>query len=238
MATPLGLNTNRLATLTDDSYPHDGVKMASNDDYYHFLRSRLRQYAMPGIPASPAAYLMAMALPLWGTAGALFISTMFPSARRGGKLDPRPAWPCHDVWQHNDDKFSHYEAGSDSFVNLLYTFDASGALTGAIVNVPCPSQNSEGAYKLSASFWNEVRVAVKAKYGDIFILPQTAAGGDLAPRILHYHKAQARRFKLKYAEEPETIAELNMRRDIAERIENAFTETLAWARKDIQTSLP
>jgi hypothetical protein len=42
----------------------------------------------------------------------------------------------------NDPMFSHYEAGADHFINLLYTFDAQGKLTGAVVNVPCPSQNS------------------------------------------------------------------------------------------------
>ena len=40
----------------------------------------------------------------------------------------------------NDPMFSHYEAGTDSFINIMYTFDAAGKLTGAIVNVPCPGQ--------------------------------------------------------------------------------------------------
>ena len=38
----------------------------------------------------------------------------------------------------NDDQFAGYEAGTDTFINLLYTFDAKGKLSGAIVNVPCP----------------------------------------------------------------------------------------------------
>ncbi len=137
----------------------------------------------------------------------------------------------------DDDNFSHYEAGADHFINLLYTFDESGKLTGAIVNVPCPSQNSEMSWMLSASYWNEVRELIRAKYGDIFILPQCAAAGDLAPRILHYLKAQARRLKLKFGED-EDIEELNIRRDIAERISEAFDEVLSWAKKDIHTSMP
>ncbi len=139
----------------------------------------------------------------------------------------------------NDDKFSHYEAGADHFVNLLYTFDTAGRLTGAVVNVPCPSQNSEGEYRLSASFWHEVREAIRAKHGNIFILPQCAAGGDLAPRVLHYKKAQARRFTLKYGNDnPKSVAEYSERRDIGERIAAAFTEVLDWAKKDIKTALP
>ncbi len=138
----------------------------------------------------------------------------------------------------NDDKFSHYEAGADHFINLMYTFDENNKLTGAIVNVPCPSQNSEHSYYLSASFWNEVRENLRAKYGDIFILPQAACAGDLAPRILHYKDAQSRRFRLKYGEAEEDIAELNARKDIAERICGAFDEVYSWASKDIQTEVP
>ena len=139
----------------------------------------------------------------------------------------------------NDPMFSHYEAGADPFINLLYTFDAGGKLTGAVVNVPCPAQNSEGEYRLSASFWHEAREAIRAKHGPIFILPQSAAGGDLSPRILHYKAAEARRFQLKYGEaNPEPVSEYHARLDIGERIADAFTEVLGWAKKDIRTALP
>ena len=137
----------------------------------------------------------------------------------------------------NDPMFLGYQAGADHFINLMYTSDADSNLTGAIVNVPCPSQNSEGMYQLSASFWNEVRVQMKNRPGDIFVLPQAAAAGDLSPRILHYKAAQERRFKLKYGRE-RAFAEEFERLDIAERIADAFDEVLAWAKKDIRTDLP
>lgn len=137
----------------------------------------------------------------------------------------------------NDHAFAGYEAGADHFINLMYTFDANNKLTGAIVNVPCPSQNSEGIDKLSASFWHEVRVQLKQRHGDIFVLPQAAAAGDLSPRILHYKDAQARRYKLKYGR-PEAFSEEFNRLDIAERIAEAFDEVLDWAKKDIRTDLP
>ena len=132
----------------------------------------------------------------------------------------------------NDPKFDGYEAGADHFINLLYTFDAKGKLTGAVVNVPCPSQNSEQLFQLSASFWHETRQRIRKKHGDIFILPQCAAGGDLAPRILHYKQAQARRFRLKYGEN-EPFEEAFARADIAERISAAFDEVYSWAKKEI-----
>ena len=138
----------------------------------------------------------------------------------------------------SDPMFSHYEAGADHFVNLLYTFDREENLTGVVVNVPCPSQNSEHSYYLSASFWNETREMLRARFGNIFVLPQPACAGDLAPRILHYKEAQARRFRLKYGDEAEDIAELNARRDIAERITAAAEEVYSWAKKEILTDVP
>ena len=142
----------------------------------------------------------------------------------------------------NDDNFSHYEAGADHFINLMYTFDPEGNLTGAIVNVPCPSQNSEGEWYLTSDYWHDVRLAIREKFGDIFILPQCAAAGDLAPRTMHYRAAQARRFKLKYedceADSPANAKhELYARKDIAERIAAAFEEVYSWARKDIKTDV-
>ncbi len=131
--------------------------------------------------------------------------------------------------QTNDPMFSHYEAGADHFINLLYTFDADRQLTGAIINVPCPSQCSEHEWALSADFWHEVRQNLRRTHGDLFILPQCAPAGDLSPRLLHYHKAQARRFKLKATTE---------RQEIADRITAAFDEVLAWASKDCRDALP
>lgn len=137
----------------------------------------------------------------------------------------------------NDDQFSHYEAGADHFVNMMFTFDAQQKLTGAIINLSCPSQCSESIYKLTADFWNEVRIILKAKYGDINILPQCAPAGDLAPFILHYKAAKERRMTLKYGAVAQDEAELRNRRDIAERICEAFDDTFSWAKKDIRHSV-
>ncbi|NLB56336.1 MAG: hypothetical protein GX811_11335 [Lentisphaerae bacterium] len=134
-----------------------------------------------------------------------------------------------------DSNFSHYEAGSDFFINILYTFDSDNRLTGALINVPCPSQVSHDEHMLSADFWHDVRLALRKEHGDIFILAQVAASGDLSPIILHYWKAQGRRFKLKYGELNWNMA---IRKDIAERISVAFNEVLSWAGKDIKTELP
>lgn len=143
----------------------------------------------------------------------------------------------------NDDQFAGYENGADHFVNLMYTFDTEGKLTGAVVNVPCPSQNSEQESWLTADYWHDVRTILKEKYGDIYVLSQCAAAGDLAPRILHYKNAQARRYALKYEtrqlnENAANKTELLNRADIAERICAAFDEVLAWAKKDLRYEAP
>ena len=157
----------------------------------------------------------------------------------------------------NDPLFASYEAGTDSFINLLYTFDASGRLSGAVINVPCPSQTNESAWALHASFWHNVREKLQAKYGDIGIIGQSAAAGDLSPRQLHYRDAEKRRYKLKYADKiaayvrnpmpryrkagappvkvpPDSseVTELMRAEDIANRIVAAFDEVLSWAGKE------
>jgi len=133
----------------------------------------------------------------------------------------------------NDANFSHYEAGSDHFVNILFTFDESDKLTGALINIPCPSQCSENIYMQSADYWHNIREAIRAKYGNIFVLGQCAAAGDLSPHILHYKQAQHRRHFLKYGKDDE-YREERTRRDIAEQVLNAFTEVYDWAKKDIR----
>ena len=138
----------------------------------------------------------------------------------------------------NIPEFSHYEAGMDPFANYLFTFDMNDKLTGAIINISTTAQcgNSERAH-LSADFWHEARLAFKAKYGDIYILPQCAAAGDITPIQQHYKKAQMRRLKLKYGDRAEHRT-IRYRMDIADRILASFDEVLSWASKDKRFMLP
>ena len=145
----------------------------------------------------------------------------------------------------NDPYFSHFETGADHFVNAMFTHDEAGKLTGMLVNVPCPSQVSEMFCMQTADYWHDVRQLVAQEFGeDIYILPQCAAAGDLSPRILHYHKAQQRRMRLKYdadyasiedAEEKRFVKCMAERKDIAERILLAVKDIYSWASKEIYT---
>ena len=140
---------------------------------------------------------------------------------------------CQMYGNTNDPDFLGYESGTESFLNAMFTYDESGKMTGVVVNVPCPSQCSESQNKLSADYWNEVRVAVKERFGDVYVLPQCAAAGDLSPRQLHYLEAEKRRFKLKYGED--TTVDMGRRRDIAERIVAGLSEIESWVSSDIRT---
>ena len=160
-----------------------------------------------------------------------------------------------------DPDFASYEAGTDTFINLLYTFDSKGKLSGAVINVPCPSQTSEAVWSYNASFWHNVREKLAAKYGDVGVIAQSAAAGDLAPRQLHYKAAERRRYMLKYsklieeyvknpmprpafngvksnavAHDSGEVLELMRAEDIANRIVAAFDEVLSWAGKEKYSS--
>ena len=143
----------------------------------------------------------------------------------------------------NDPDFSHYEAGADHFLNVMFTYDAAGKVTGAIVNVPCPSQCTENEYYLSADYWHETRQLIRQKYGDIYILPQCASAGDLSPHPLHAFAAWDRQIRLKYEKHPlaDSIIrprELYNRQDIAQRIAAAYDECYAWASKETYSDMP
>ena len=136
----------------------------------------------------------------------------------------------------NDPMFLEYEGNIDSSAYFLFTFDEDEKLTGAIVNVPCPSQNSMDEYYISADYWSDFRKLVNEEYGDIYILPQCAAAGDASPHARHAFAAEARRHRLKYGDEKIDgiigMSNIFMRREIAERIMYAFNSVYSWAKKE------
>lgn len=140
-------------------------------------------------------------------------------------------------------EFSHLETGANPYAEFMFTYDTDEKLTGAIVNIACPSQNMELEYYLSADFWGDVRQILAERYGDINILPQCAAAGDLAPRPRYYDKAEARRFRLKYSDlkVPEDLinpSEMYRRREIALQICAAFDDVCEWASKEKFSDVP
>ncbi len=92
----------------------------------------------------------------------------------------------------NTPAFSHFEGYEDHGVHLLYLSDAEGALTGVVVTVACPSQETEHAMTISADFWHEVREGVARRFGaGVSVLPLCAPAGDQSPHLLVFDKVDA-----------------------------------------------
>lgn len=123
--------------------------------------------------------------------------------------------------------FMHQEGSEDSGVEMLFTWNEAGALTGMILNPACPSQVVEGKDYASADYWSEARNELRKRYGDgLYVLPLCGAGGDQSPRDL------VRRDR----------GEANMRDDaglflIAGRIANAVDEVYPQAHAGVHTTL-
>ncbi len=74
---------------------------------------------------------------------------------------------------------------NDHTLELMYTTDQNGGLTGIMINIVAPSQKVESEEYISADFWYDVRQQLRQTYGnDIFILPYGGAAGDMSPRNL------------------------------------------------------
>lgn len=216
--------------------PHDGVEITPPGEYREFYTNQAADAICEAYESRTEGSFS------YGYGYAVVAHSRRPVY--SDDITKRPGADPHTVDGHckaygntNDDNFSHYEAGADHFVNLMYTFDKDENLTGAIINVPCPSQNSEMEEYFSADFWGDVRQMLWDKYGDIHVMAQCGAAGDLSPRILHYKEAQARRYRLKFEDfTPDARAkyptELYNRRDIALRICSSFDEVLSWAQKE------
>lgn len=117
--------------------------------------------------------------------------------------------------------FMGFESCDDHAVNMLFTRDEAGELTGMIVNLACPSQCDESRSAFSADFWHEVREGVRERYGAaVCVLPQCAPAGDMSPHLLADQK-----------EEKDLRERLGLddKGIIARRILNAVDEGLATA---------
>lgn len=122
--------------------------------------------------------------------------------------------------------FANVEGWEDHAVNLLYTWDDSGELTGVLINLASPSQNDEVRFELSADFWHETREALRNQLGDdLYILPQASAAGDQSERVMIHRRAEGRMQRLTGE---------GLRERIAGRITNAVTEILPYMQENIE----
>jgi len=136
----------------------------------------------------------------------------------------------------NFPEFSHVEGYEDHSVNLLYTWDKEMNLTGIIINVPCPSQVTEGLFKISADYWHDTRVEVRRRLGkSIYILPQCSAAGDQAPHIQVAPKAEERMQRLIVHDSIKAgRSSMAQRVQIGLRIADAVTSVLPYMKDNIE----
>lgn len=130
----------------------------------------------------------------------------------------------------NDPEFSHIEGYEDHTVGLIYTWDANRALTGIVINIPCPSQVSEGEYQVSADFWHDIRQEIKRRLGDdVFVLGQCAPAGDQSPHHIIRKAAHQRMLDL-FGED--------RRQQIARKVADCVEENLAILRHHVEFHIP
>lgn len=135
----------------------------------------------------------------------------------------------------NDPDFSHIEGHEDHSVNLLYTWDEGGNLTGLMINIAAPSQVSEHLYQLSGDFWHDTKVKLRSELGDhIYVLAQASAAGDQSPHVMIGGRAEERMQKiLKLDADGTGRGTLARRKQIALRISDAVTSILPAMKENI-----
>jgi sugar phosphate isomerase/epimerase len=125
--------------------------------------------------------------------------------------------------------FANFEGGDDHNLGVICFWTPEKELSGMIINLPCPSQETEGLSVISADFWHEVRLELWQRYSPrLFILPQCAAAGDLSPHVLLQRRAE---------DLMDQRQGLSRRQSIARRIARAVAELMPCARADLKTSL-
>jgi len=134
--------------------------------------------------------------------------------------------------------FLRFESGTDTSVELLYTWNERGELTGVVCNVPCPSQVYELHQFLSADYWGCARAAIREKLGrNVFVLPFCGAAGDLAPIDLIRYSRTNRQALLDWGgQTKEVLRNFDMTeicQGIGDRISDAVVRGLRTARNAI-----
>ena len=114
--------------------------------------------------------------------------------------------------------FVWIEGYEDHSLDLLFTWDAGGKLTGVIVDIPCPSQVDEHLELYSADFWHDIRCELRARFGEgLQVLSLCGAAGDISPHFVIYRREE---------EEMRRRRGVSERREIAVRVADGVSRAL------------
>lgn len=129
----------------------------------------------------------------------------------------------------NQQSFSNLEGYEDHGQEMLFFWDKNRKLTGILINVACPAQETEQLLKVSADFWHEVRQEVRKRHSkDLFIFPQCAAAGDQSPHLLWRKQAE---------DIMRQRRGISRRQEIARRIADAVDQVSPYVKKDIKNKV-
>jgi len=118
----------------------------------------------------------------------------------------------------NREDFRHIGGYEDHSLDMLFTWDETGSLTGVALAIPCPSQATGNLEVFSADFWHETREELRRRQGgDLAVLAICSPAGDQSPRPLVYGKEE---------EEMRRRRGLTQRQEIGQRIADAVDRAL------------
>lgn len=137
--------------------------------------------------------------------------------------------------------FVGMEGGVDPSVELMYTWNEDGDITGVLCNVACPSQVYELHCFLTADYWGYTRSAIREKLGkNVFVLSMCGAAGDLAPvDLVHISKTNKQALRDWGGQSKEVFRDFDMTllcQDIADRISEAAVRGYRTAKNYIDTA--
>ncbi|HIM11136.1 TPA: hypothetical protein EYM26_10055, partial [Candidatus Poribacteria bacterium] len=113
----------------------------------------------------------------------------------------------------------------DHSLDMLFTWQPEGHLSGVALAIPCPAQVDAGLTVFSADFWHEIRLDLRQRLGqDLQVLPLCAAAGDQSPHFLLYRQQEA---------EMRDRHGLSERQEIAQRVGMAVERALQSTRPEI-----
>jgi hypothetical protein len=129
----------------------------------------------------------------------------------------------------NREDFSNIEGYEDHGLEMMFFWDKKKKLTGMLLNVACPSQETESISQLSADYWNEVRSELHKRYGDdVYIFAQCAPAGDISPHLLWRKAAEMEMLRRKG---------ITRRQEIGTRIADAVDDVYPYVQNDIKTEV-
>jgi hypothetical protein len=135
--------------------------------------------------------------------------------------------------------FLRFEGTVDHTIDMLYTWDRKGRLTGVLVDVPCPSQVMELHHFISADYWGYTRSAIRKKLGNVFVLSICGAAGDQTPLdLIRISKDNEEELEAWNAQAGEVFRNLDMSQEceeIAARIADAVVRGMEKGQKNIES---